>query len=64
LLLDKAVRLSALLEWFSILAHLTMSGKLSDVATVVSVRDHLWSRLMQWAAERGSIPANSQELSD
>jgi len=63
-LLDEAIGLPALPQGFTGLAQLVMAGTLSDAERVALACEHLWSGLVQWAAERGYPLDSLQELPD
>jgi kanamycin nucleotidyltransferase len=63
-LFDEALELPALPQGFTVLARLVMSGTLCDAGMVASACDHLWSGLVQWAAERGYASDTSQNVPD
>lgn len=61
-MLEEAIMLPDLPEGFQTLAHLVMSGELSDAAIVTSACDTLWSGLVRWAQERGYTLVAAQEI--
>ena len=60
--LEEAVTLPDLPDGFQTLAHLVMTGELSDASMVASACETLWSGLVWWAEKRGYTLVASQEI--